>query len=123
NLFRQNLQLRQQNGRLQGIQAAIHSHTNVVVASILTVAGNLPQNNRQFVVVCENSPAVAIAAKWFAGKETCAADGAQVAGLPALVAGAEALGSVFNYRDAVFLCNGIDGVKICTLAIKRDRDN
>lgn len=90
----------------------------MVVAAVLAVAGNLPHDFGQFVVVREDGPAVPVAAQWFAGEEAGARNGGQVAAFAAFVGGAKALGGVFNDRDAVFGGDGVDGVKIGALAVQ-----
>ncbi|MNT65622.1 hypothetical protein D3C72_2036180 [compost metagenome] len=68
-------QLRQQDGRLQRIQPAVHANADMVVAPLLTVMGDLAHHRGQFVVVGEDRPAVAVAAQRLAGKEAGTGDG------------------------------------------------
>ncbi len=116
--FVQHGQFGQQDGRLQGVQAAVHAHAHMVVAAVLAVAGNLAHDFGQFVVVRENRPAVAVAAQGFAGEEARTGNGRQVAAFAAFVGGPKALGGVFNDGDAVFGCDGVDGVKVGALAVQ-----
>ena len=123
NLLGQDLELGQQDGRLQGVEAAIHAHADVVVAAVLAVAGDLADDLGELVVVGEDGAAVAIAAERLAGEEAGAGDGAEVARHAALVAGAEALRSVFDDRDAKFGGDGVDGVEVGALAVQAHRDD
>ena len=111
------------DGGLQGVQPAVHAHADVVVATVLPVAGNLPHHFGEFVVIGEDGASVAVAAQRLAGKEAGAGDGGEVAAFAAFVAGAKALGCVFNNGDAVPGGNGVDGVEVCALAIQAYRDD
>lgn len=123
NLLGQDLELGQQDGGLQGVEAAIHAHADVVVAAVLAVAGDLPDDLGELVVVGEDGTAVAVAAQRLAREEAGAGDGAEVARHAALVAGAEALRGVFDDRDAVFGGDGVDGVEVGALAVQAHRDD
>lgn len=92
----------------------------MVVAAVLAVAGNLPHDFGQFVVVGEDGAAVAVATQGFAGEEAGARNGGQVAAFAAFVGGAKALRGVFDDGDAVFGGDGVDGVKIGALAVQAD---
>ena len=116
-------QLGQQDGGLQGIQAAVHAHTDVVVAAVLAVAGNLAQHLGQFVVVGKDGAAVAVTAQGFAGEEAGAGNRCQVAAFAAFVGRAKALCCIFDDRDAVLGGNGVDGVVVGTLAVEADGDD
>lgn len=122
-LLGQDLELGQQDGGLQGVEAAIHAHSDVVVAAVLPVAGDLADELGELVVVGEDRTAVAVAAERLAGEEAGAGDGAEVARHAALVAGAEALCSVFNHRYAVLGGDGVDGVEVGALAVQAHRDD
>lgn len=122
-LLGQDLELGQQDGGLQGVEAAIHAHADVVVAAVLAVAGDLADDLGEPVVVGEDRPAVAVAAERLAGEEAGAGDGAEVARHTALVAGAEALCGVFDDRDAVPGGDGVDGVEVGALAVQAHRDD
>ena len=54
------------------------------------------------------------------GEEAGAAEGAEVAALAALIGGAEALGGVFDHRQAVAGGDGVDGVQVRRLAVEAD---
>src|SRR5690554_6442966 len=95
----------------------------MVITPILPVAGNLPQYGGQLIIIGENRSTIPIATQRLTREEAGAANGAQVAGFPAFITCAKALGAVFNHRNTVFLGNGIDGVEICALAVQRNRDN
>ena len=123
NLLGEDLELGQQDGGLQGVEAAIHAHADVVVAAVLAVAGDLADDLGELVVVGEYGAAVAIAAERLAGEEAGAGDGAEVARHAALVARAEALCSVFDDRDAVLGGDGVDGVEVGALAVQAHRDD
>ena len=99
----QDLELGQQDGGLQGVEAAIHAHANVVVAAILPMTGDLPKGLSLFIVIGEDCTAIAIAAKRFAREETGASNGAQVAGALAFISCTEALCSVLDDRDVEFV--------------------
>jgi predicted acyltransferase (DUF342 family) len=43
NFVFQNVQLRLQNGRLQGVQAAVYTYTDMVISPVLAVSGDLAQ--------------------------------------------------------------------------------
>lgn len=75
----------------------------MVVASVLTMPGDLADNLCQFFIVCKNGTTVAVAAERLAGKEAGTGYSRQVAGAFALIAGTEALCSIFDNRDTVFL--------------------
>ena len=60
--FVQHGQFGQEDGRLQGVQAAVDAYADVVVTAVLAVAGDLTDDLGQFVVVSENRPAVTVAA-------------------------------------------------------------
>ena len=119
----QQSQFGQQYGGLQGVKSAVHAHTNVVVAPVLPVAGNLAHHFRQFLVVCKNGATIAITTQRFAGEEASTGYCRQVAAFAAFVGGTKALGRVFNNWYAVFGCNGVDGIKVGTLPIQADRDD
>ena len=123
NFFFKNGQLGQQDGGLQGVEPAVHTHTDVVVAAVLAMAGDLAHDFGQFIVAGENGSTVAIAAQWFAGEEAGAGYCRKVAAFVAFVNGAKALGSVFNHRDAVPGGYGVDGVHVGALTVKADRDD
>ncbi len=116
-------QFGQQNGRLQGVQATVDAYADVMIATILAVAGDLAHHGGQLIVVGEDGSAVAVAAQGFAGEETGASNGCEVAAFAAFVRGAKALRSVFNDRDAMLSGNGIDGVVVGTLAVQTDGDD
>ncbi len=120
-LLLEDVQLGQQDGRLQGVQAAVHADPHVVVAAILAVAGDLAQHPGQLVVAGEDRPAVAVAAQRLAGEEAGAGDGGQAARAASLVAGAEALRRVLDHRQAVTGGDGVDGVEVGALAVQRHR--
>jgi len=122
-LLGQDLELGQQDRGLQGVEAAVHAHADVVVAAVLAVAGDLADDLGELVVVGEDGAAVAIAAERLAGEEAGAGDGAEVARHAALVAGAEALRGVFDHRDAVLGSDGVDGVEVGALAVQAHRDD
>lgn len=103
---------------MQGVQAAVDAHADVMVAAVLAVAGDLPHDFGQFVVVRKDGPAVAVAAQGFAGEEAGACNRRQVAAFAAFVGCAKALGRVFNDGDAVFRGDGVDGVKVGALAVQ-----
>jgi hypothetical protein len=63
-------ELSQQSSGLEGVEAAVHAESNVVVATILTVEAGLRHFPRKLVVAGEAGPAVAIVAEWFRGEET-----------------------------------------------------
>jgi len=91
-LFVKNIELGQQYGRLQSIQAAVHANPAVVIAPVLAVACDLPEDGRQFLVIGKDGAAVAaVAAQRFGGEEAGAADSGQVAGFLSLVGGAPKL--------------------------------
>lgn len=113
-------QLRQQDGGLEGVQAAVHADPDVVVAAVLPVAGDLAQDRRQCIVVGEDGAAVPIAAQGFAREKAGTGDGGQVTALAAFVAAAQALGRVFDDRQSVLVGDGVDGVHVGALAIQRD---
>ena len=119
----QHFQLGQQDGGLQGIQAAVHAHTDVVVAPVLSVAGDLAHDGGQLVVIRKDGTAVAIAAQGFAGEEAGAGNRCQVAAFAAFVGRAKALRCIFDDRDAVLGGNGVDGVVVGTLAVEADGDD
>lgn len=123
NFFFKNRQLGQQDGGLDRVQPAVNTHTDVVVTPVLAMAGNLADDFGQFVVTGKNGAAVTVAAQRFAGKETGAGDGAEVAAFAAFVAGAKTLRCVFNHRKAVPGGNGVNGVKVGALAVQADRDD
>ena len=116
-------ELGQQYGGLQGIQAAVHAHADVVIAPVLPVPGNLAHDLGQFVVAGKDGAAVAVAAQGFAGEEAGAGNGGQVAAFAALVRGAKALRGVFDHGDAVPGRYGVDGVVIGALAIQAHGDD
>src|SRR5690606_25168558 len=93
----QNVQLRQQYRSLQGVQPAVHAHANVMVASILSVPGDLPHPGREFAIVGEDRATIAIAAKRLAWEKARARNAAQVTTLPAFVRRSEALGRIFYH--------------------------
>lgn len=116
--FVQHGQFGQQDGGLQGVQAAVHSHAHMVVTAVLTVAGDLAHDFGQLVVVGEDRPAVAVAAQGFAGEEAGACNRRQIAAFAAFVSCSKALGGVFNDGYAVLSRNGVDGVKVGALAVQ-----
>ncbi|MNE35462.1 hypothetical protein D3C80_1292230 [compost metagenome] len=103
---------------MQGIQTAVYADTNVVIATILAVACDLAYYLGQFFIVGEDRATIAIATQRFAGEKACAGNGGQVAGALAFIGCAEALCGILDYRNTVFGCYGIDGIKIRTLAIQ-----
>src|SRR3990167_8268976 len=113
----------QQNRRLQSIQPAVHPHSNVVIAAILAVPGNLTHDLCQFIIIGEDRTTIAIAAQRLAGEETRAGNGCQVARALALVGGTETLRGILNHWNAVFSCNSVDSVHSGALAIQRNRNN
>lgn len=116
-------QFGQEDGGLQGVQAAVHAYADVVIAAVLTMAGDLAHDFGQFVVVRENGPTVAIAAQRFAGEEAGTRNRRQVAAFAAFVGGAKALCGVFNDGNAMLGSNGVDGVKVGALAVQADGDD
>ncbi len=121
NFFFKNRQLGQHNGRLDGVQAAVHAHTHMVITSVLAVSRNFPHHLRQFIVIGKDCTTITIGAQRLAWKEASAGNGRQVATLASLVGGTKALGCVFDDRDAVFGGYGVDGVEVGTLAVHADR--
>ena len=121
--FFKNRQLGQQDGGLQGVQPAVDAHTNVVVAPVLTVPGDLAHDFGQFVVIGEEGAAIAIAAQGLAGEEAGAGNGAEAAAFTSFVAGAKTLRGVFNHRDSVLGGNGVDGIEVGALAVQADGDD
>ncbi|MCY1449678.1 hypothetical protein D9M71_664310 [compost metagenome] len=95
----------------------------MVVTTILTVTGNLPQHRGQLFIVGKNCPAIAVTAQRFARKETGAGQGGQIARAAPVILGTKTLGSIFNNRYSVTLGNRIDGIKIRALPVQRYRDN
>lgn len=116
-------QLRQQDGSLQGVQAAVHTDADVVVAAVLAMAGDLAQHDGQGVVVGEDRAAVPIAAQGLAGEKAGTGNRGQIAALAAFVAAAQALGRVFDDRQAVLGGDGVDGVHVGALAIQGHGDD
>ena len=91
------------------------------VALFLAVHPDLAHGPGQLVVAGEDRPAITVAAERLAREEASAADGGQVAAFPALVFGAEALGSIFDDCQAMPGGDGVDFVHVCRLAIEADR--
>lgn len=114
----EDLELGEQDGGLEGVQAAVHAHADVVVAPVLPVAGNLADDLGQFFVVGEDGATIAVAAQRLAGEEAGGADGGQVAALAALVGGAEALRTVFDDGQPVAGGNCVDGVVVGALPVE-----
>jgi len=92
----------------------------MVIAAILSVAGDLAHDLGQFIVVGEDRPAIPIAAQRFARKEAGAGNGGEVAAFAAFVGGAKALRGVFNDGDSMLLSDGINGIVVGTLAVQAD---
>lgn len=61
--------------QLEGVQPAVHAHTDVVVAPVLSVTSDLAHDLGQFIVVGEDGTAISIATKRLAGEKTGASDG------------------------------------------------
>src|SRR5690606_18054562 len=121
--IRKNLKFGQQNRRLNCIQPTVYAHAYVMIPAILTMTSDLAQYFGQLVIVGEDGTAIAIAAQGFAGEKTGAGNGAQVTGVSAFVSCPKALCGIFNYRYPVFIGNGIDGVKVSTLAVQAYRND
>lgn len=119
----QHSQLRQQNGGLQGIQAAVHADADVVIAAILAVSRDLAQHDSKGVVIGEDRAAVPVAAQGLAGEKAGTGNRGQVAALAAFVAAAQALGGVLDDRQAVPGGDGVDGIHIGALAVQGHRDD
>ena len=116
--FFQNGQFGQQNSGLQCVQAAVYADADMVVAAVLAVARNLADNRGQLLIVGENRTAIAIAAQGFAWEKAGAGNGAQVARFCAFINGTKALRGIFDHRQLVLGCDGVDGIEISTLAIQ-----
>jgi len=93
----------------------------VVIAPVLTVHPNLPRQGGQPLVVGEQGAALTVAAQGLGREEAAAADAAEAAGTPLVMGGAEALGAVFDHRQAVSLGDGVDGGHVSALAVEADR--
>ena len=65
NLVIQDIQLRQQDRRLQGVETAVDPDADMIIALFLPVAGDLADDFGQRGVAGENRAAVAIAAQRF----------------------------------------------------------
>ena len=74
-------------------------------------------------VVGEDHAAVAVAAQWLGREKTGGGDLGQGAGFFAVLAGAEALGGVFQDEQVVFVGDGLDGLVIGGLAEQVHRDD
>jgi hypothetical protein len=72
-------QFHEQYGSLNSIQPTIQTDTHMVIAAILTVPGNLPDNLRQVIVIRKHGAAVPVTTQWLAREETGAGDLTQIA--------------------------------------------
>ncbi len=122
-LVAQHSQLRQQDGGLQGVQAAVHADADVMVAAVLAMAGDLAQDSSQGVVVGEDRAAVPVAAQGLAGEKAGTGNRGQVAALAAFVAAAQALRRVLDDRQTVPGGNGVDGIHVGALAVQGHGDD
>src|SRR5690606_6347757 len=95
----------------------------MMITAVLAVAGALPRDLGQLIIVGKDCTAVAVAAKRLAREEAGAGDRRQVAGFFAFITGAKTLRRILYNRDAVFSGNGIDFIKICALPVQRDRND
>ena len=116
-LFVKHGQFGQQHCGLDGIEAAVDAHSDVVVAPVLAVSGNLAHHFGQLIIASKDGTAITVAAQRFTRKEAGARNCAEIAAFAAFVAGSKALGCVFNNWYAVFGGDGVDGVKVGALAI------
>src|SRR5690606_37991021 len=112
-------QLGQEYGGLQGIEAAVNPHTDVMVPAVLTMPRDLANDLGELRVRREDGAAVAVAAERLRREEAGAADHTEIARLSSLVAGAEALCRVFDHRQPVPFGYRVDRVEIGALAVKR----
>jgi hypothetical protein len=73
----------------------------MVIATLLSVSGNLPNRTRQFLIIGEYRTTIALAPKRLAGKEAGTCNLTQIARSGFPVPGSKTLRSIFNYRDLV----------------------
>lgn len=122
-LIVQHSQFRQQDGGLQGVQAAVHADADMVVTAVLSMTGDLAQHDRQGVVVGEDRAAVPVATQGLAGEKAGTGNRGQVAAFTAFVAAAQALGGVLDDRQAVLGGDGVDGIHVGALAVQGHGDD
>lgn len=100
------------DGGLERVEAAVHSDEVMEVAADAAVGADGAHFCREFVVVCEERAALAVASERLGGVEARAGDGGDIAAFATVARRAEALGGIFDDSDAVPFCDGIDGVVV-----------
>jgi len=113
----------QKNRGLKRVDPSVHADIAMEIAPLLAVPGDAPHPVGQFRIVRKTGSAIAIATQGLGGKKAGGADRAQAAAEVALLGTAEALGAVFNHRQAMPIGNRIDRRKISRLPVQAHRNN
>src|SRR5699024_9910851 len=103
NLLIEQLELDQQDRRLQRVQPAVHAQLQVTVAPSVAVIDQTTQRRRQVVIIGKQRSAVAVGPQRLAGKEAGTGDPAQAAGSAPVAAGPKALSGILDHCQTMAL--------------------
>lgn len=112
-MLAESLELHEEDGRLEAVEAGVHAdaHVVVTVASLAVDMIGLHEGC-PLVVVGEHRTAVAVATHGFGGEERGRGDVAEGAGPLLSDASSEALGGVFKDVEMITVGKGTDGLEV-----------